>query len=93
MSEEHISPEFRLKDIDETRNYLIEEINQNKLMSKKHQKFCTTLNHIEHVPILATIITECGSISIFASSVTISNSYRNHEFRNRIKNLCNNFRN
>ena len=29
MSEENISQESRLKNIDETRNYLIEEINQN----------------------------------------------------------------
>ena len=29
MSEENISQEFRLKNTDETRNYLIEEINQN----------------------------------------------------------------
>ena len=36
MSEENITQEFRLKNIDVTRNYLIEEINQNKLMSKKH---------------------------------------------------------
>ena len=27
------------KNIDETRNYLIEEINQNEFMSKKHKKF------------------------------------------------------
>ena len=33
MSEENITKEFRLKNIDETRNYLIEEMNQNKLMS------------------------------------------------------------
>ena len=37
VSEENISQEFRLKNIDETRNYLIEEINQNELMSKKHK--------------------------------------------------------
>ena len=30
--------EYRLKNIDETRNYFIEEINQNRLMSKKHKK-------------------------------------------------------
>ena len=30
MVEENISPEFRLKDIDETKNYFIEEINKNK---------------------------------------------------------------
>ena len=29
MSEESISQEFRAKNIDETRNYLIEEINRN----------------------------------------------------------------
>ena len=38
MSEENISQEFRLKSLDETRNYLIEEINQNELMSKKHKQ-------------------------------------------------------
>ena len=38
MSEENISQEIRLKNIDETRNYLIEEINQNELVSKKHKK-------------------------------------------------------
>ena len=38
MSEENISQEFILKNIDETRNYLIEEINQNELKSKKHKK-------------------------------------------------------
>ena len=29
MSEENISQKFRMKKIDETRNYLIEEINRN----------------------------------------------------------------
>ena len=46
MAEENISQEFRLKNIDETRNYLIEEINRNELMRKKHQKVCTILNYI-----------------------------------------------
>ena len=39
MPEENINQEFKLKKIDEIRSYLIEEINQNKLMSKKHKKF------------------------------------------------------
>ena len=43
MEEENITQEFRLKSTDETRNYLIEEINLNELMSKKHKKVCTTL--------------------------------------------------
>ena len=38
MSEENISQEFRFKNIDETRHYLIEEINQNELISEKHKK-------------------------------------------------------
>ena len=35
LVEENISQEIRLKTKDETRNYFIEEIKQNKLMSKK----------------------------------------------------------
>ena len=35
MTEENINQE--LKKINEIRNYLIEEINQHKLMSKKHK--------------------------------------------------------
>ena len=33
MSEENISQEFKLKNIDKSRHYLIEEINRNELMS------------------------------------------------------------
>ena len=33
--EENIIQEFRLKNINETRNYFVEETEQNKLMSKK----------------------------------------------------------
>ena len=71
MVEENISQEFRLKNIDETRNYLIKEINRNELMSKKHKKFCTTLNYIEHFLILVSAITWYVSISAFASLVGI----------------------
>ena len=44
MFEENVSQEFRLENIDETRNYLIEEINQNEFMSKKHKEICRFLN-------------------------------------------------
>ena len=40
MSEENISQEFRMKSINETRTYFIEEIKQNELNSKKHKKVC-----------------------------------------------------
>ena len=71
MVEENISQQFRLKSIDETRNYLIEEINQSELMSKKHKKACTTLNYIECFVISASTITGCVSISAFTSLVGI----------------------
>ena len=66
MAEENISQEFRLKIIGETKNYLIEEINQNEYMSKKHKNVCTTLNYLEHFLILASRITGWVSISGFA---------------------------
>ena len=37
MIEEKSSQNFRFKNIDETRNYFIEELNKNDLMSKKHK--------------------------------------------------------
>ena len=39
IAEENISQEFRLKDIDETRNYFLKEIKQDELMSKDHKRF------------------------------------------------------
>ena len=71
MSEENISQEFRLKNTNETRNNLIEKINRNELMSKKHKKVCTNLNYIENLLILDSAITECIFISAFASFVGI----------------------
>ena len=47
MAEENISQNLILKDIDETRNYLMEEIKQNDLMNKNHNKSCLVLNYIE----------------------------------------------
>ena len=49
MPEENINQKFRLKKIDEIRNYLNEERNQNKLMGKKHKKVCRGLNYIDHL--------------------------------------------
>ena len=71
MAEENISQEFRLKNIDETRNYLIEEIYRNELMSKKNGKICTALNYNEHFLILASTISGYISISVFASLIVI----------------------
>ena len=54
------------------RNYLIEEINQNELISKKHKMICTTLNYIEHFLVVAFTITGYVSISAFASLIGIT---------------------
>ena len=62
MVEENLSEEFRLKNIKEIKNYFIKEINQKELMSKMHEKVCTTLNYIEHFLTLAFVVTECISI-------------------------------
>ena len=66
-----MTQEFRLKNIDETRNYFLNKTEQNELMSKKHKKVCITLNYIEHFLILASTITGCISISTFASLFSI----------------------
>ena len=59
MPEESMNQEFRLKKkkIDEIRNYLIEEINRNELMSKKDKKICRLLNYIDHWLIAISTIT------------------------------------
>ena len=38
MSKENISQELRLRNIDERRNYFLEEIEQNEIISNKHKK-------------------------------------------------------
>ena len=71
MVKENISQEFRLKNIDKIKNYFLEEIEQNELMSRKHKKVSATLNYIEHFFILASTITACISIFDFASLLGI----------------------
>ena len=61
-----------MKKIDTRRNYLLEEINRNELLSKKHKKVCRVLDYIEHSLILISTITGCVFISAFASLVGIS---------------------
>ena len=55
--------------IDKTRNFFLEEIKQNQLMRRKHRKACATLIYIKQFRILASTITECISISAFASLI------------------------
>ena len=71
MSEENMNQEFRLKKIDEIRNYFIEEINRNELMSKKHKKVCRVLKYVNHSLIVISTVTGCVSISALCSLVEI----------------------
>ena len=86
MAKENINQEFRSKNIDETRNLLIEEINQNEMMSKKHKKVWTTLNYKA-----LSYFRFCNSWMYFNFCFCFFGwySYRNYEFCNRIKNLGN----
>ena len=66
-----MNQQFRLKKIDEIRYCLIEEINRNRLMSKKQKNVCRALNYIDHLRIAISTITGYVSISTFASLVGI----------------------
>ena len=69
MPEENINQEFRLKKVDEIRNYLIEDKNQNKIMSNKHKKAWGDFNYIDHLLIAISTITVCVNIFALASLI------------------------
>ena len=69
MPEENINEEFRLKRMDEIRNYIIKDINRNELMSKKHKNVSRVSNYIDDSLIAISIFTGCVSISAFTSLV------------------------
>ena len=59
-----MSREFRLKNLDETTNYSLEEIKQNEMMKQK--KVCKSLNYIECFLIIASTVTRRIPISFIA---------------------------
>ena len=65
------SLESRLGTIDETKNYLLEEIKHNDLISGKYKKTCKHLNYVEHLLILVSTFIGCVSIFTFASSAYV----------------------
>ena len=64
--------EFRLRKTDETRNYFLDEIKHNDLMSEKYRNTYKYLNYVENLFILVSTITGCNSISAFASLADIT---------------------
>ena len=79
MAEENIIQEFRLKSIDETRNYFLEEIKQSEFMNRKHKKVCTLSYFSFH-----------WMCFHFCFCFFDWYSYMNYEFRNWIKNWIKN---
>ena len=69
---EEASLEFRFKKIDETRNYLLDELKHNDLISEKYKKTCKYLNYVENLLILVSTVTGYASISEFTSLVRVS---------------------
>ena len=72
------------KNIIDTKNFFIKEINQNELMSKKNKKVSTTLNVIEDLLILASTDTRCVSIYAYASLFDIPIDITSSEVRLKI---------
>ena len=68
---EEASLEFRLRKIDEIRNYLLHEMKHDNLMNEKYKKTCKYLNYVENLLVLSLTITACVSISAVASLVSV----------------------
>ena len=58
MIVKNISQKLRFENINETRNYFLEETEQNELMTRKCKKVYMTLNY-EHFFYLASTTTGC----------------------------------
>ena len=65
MAEEKISHKFRSNKIDGTRNYFIEEMKQNDLMSKKYKKVCMASMYVKQSLVLNFAVTLFVSIFTF----------------------------
>ena len=63
---EDASFEFILREIDDTRNFLLDEIKHSDLMSEKKKKTYNYLYFVERLPILASTVIDYVSISEFA---------------------------
>ena len=61
---EEANLQFILIKIDETKNYLLEEIIHNNFVNEKYKKTCKYLNHVKQLLILVLTITRCVSISL-----------------------------
>ena len=83
-----------MNNIEETKNYFIEEINRNGLINKKHKNISTTLNCIEHLLILhfyfsfslLGVFNKLNNTEVFFSRALID-SYISHDEFVLVKNV------
>ena len=61
-----------MRKINETKNYLLDEIENNDFISEKYKKTCKYINYAKHLLILVSTVTDCGSISAFGLLVYVS---------------------
>ena len=61
MAKENVGIDFRPKKVDETRNYLLDDIKYNDLMSKKHKNFL----------VFVSAVSACVPVYAFASLVGV----------------------
>ena len=65
------SLEFRLKKIDKTSNYLLEEMKHNDFMREEHKTVWRGLNYFENLFVFISAINGCVSISVFSSLIGV----------------------
>ena len=65
------SLDFRLTEINETKNFLSGKIKHNDLTSEKHKKVCRALNYFEHFLVSIYAVSGCASIFSFASLLRV----------------------
>ena len=68
---EEATLEFRLRKIEEARNYILDVINHNDLMCEKYKKTYKYLNYVENVLILVSTVNGCVLIFAFPSLVCV----------------------
>ena len=86
-----LSLDFRLRKLDETTNYLLQEIKHNDLISEKYKKICKYLNFVEYLLILVWTVTGCVSFTVFASLVCVPVGITNSAVGNKyLYNRCRN---
>ena len=64
--------EFRLRKIDETRNYLLKEIKHNDLIIEKYKKTCKYLSYVENSLILSSAWLVCVLVGIMSFALGIN---------------------